>query len=106
LPPRVYYDSGVGNFVRADVVYLRQDFSVLQPVENHGKWPRLQRYLVRQREVSAEEAECLAADLPDPSPHREAVLFALRALTGRDAGSSSAAWRQLIRAMKDEEESE
>ena len=45
-----YYD-GDGIFVRADVTYLRQDFSVMQSVENPGKWPALQRFdfLVRIR---------------------------------------------------------
>src|SRR5262249_36938824 len=39
-------------FVRADITFLRQDFSVLQPVPNHGRlWPEEQRYdyLIRLR---------------------------------------------------------
>jgi hypothetical protein len=42
-----------GTFVRADVTYLRQDFSVLLPVEDHKDfdWPQMQRFdfLVRAR---------------------------------------------------------
>ena len=39
-----YYEGNSGNFVRADVTYLRQDFSVYQPVANPGPWPAYQRY--------------------------------------------------------------
>jgi hypothetical protein len=43
-----YYLKG-DDFVRADVTFLRQDFSVTQPVTRHGPWPAEQRfdYLVR-----------------------------------------------------------
>ena len=53
IPPVQYYDSRSGNFVRADVTYLRQDFSVVLPVKDHGKWPQYQRFdfLVRQSEL-------------------------------------------------------
>jgi hypothetical protein len=81
LPPTfspAYYD-GDGLFVRADITYLRQDFSVRQPVESPGHWPGVQRYdyLVRTRPARR-------ADL-DPvrgARHREAILFALRELDG------------------------
>ena len=32
------------------------------------------------------------------SAHREAILHALRALTGHDAGASAQEWRELLRA--------
>ncbi len=34
-----------GIFVRADVTYLRQDFSLLRPVAKHGVWPAVQRLI-------------------------------------------------------------
>src|SRR5262249_37410461 len=51
-----YYDRG-GHFVRADITYLRQDFSVVQTVGNPGRWPANQRYdyLVRLRRLTAQE---------------------------------------------------
>jgi HEAT repeats len=100
LPPlsAPYYAGRSGTFVRADVTYLRQDFSVLQPVADAGQWPTVQRfdYVVRTRPLSdAEAARHRAAVGPQPpSDHTQAVLAALRDLTGRDAGVSATAWRQ------------
>src|SRR5262249_58727615 len=54
LPPlSQYYEDNNGIFVRADVTYLKQDFSVIQPVERPGQWPQMQRfdYIVRARRV-------------------------------------------------------
>jgi hypothetical protein len=80
-----YYDDTRGTFVRADVTYLRQDFSVSQPVANARPWPEQQRYdyLVRSREVTDEEAAEWRRR-PPPCPQREAVLFAIRQLKGVD----------------------
>jgi hypothetical protein len=97
------YCGGSGDFVRADVTYLRQDFSLLQPVPDPGKWPRLQRfdYLIRNRELSDDEVACLP-DVPGPAgkpasyPQRDAVLWALRQLTGEDAGDNSEDWYYLL----------
>jgi HEAT repeat protein len=102
--PEVYYESKSGSFVRADVTYLRQDFSVMQVVPEPGKWPRVQRfdYLVRQRELSDDEVKRLTAAKGDepggpPSyPQREAVLWALRQLTGQDLGDRSEDWREYL----------
>lgn len=80
-----YYDSMDGNFIRADVTYLRQDFSVMQPVEKAEPWPEYQRfdYLVRRRELPEKEGAALAAAARGRDyPQRGAVLFALRELTG------------------------
>ncbi len=70
--------------------YLRQDFSVVQPVPDPGPWPTLQRYdyLVSVRRVK--DADLAPAD--GPSPFRAAVLFALRELTGSDRGGAPADW--------------
>jgi hypothetical protein len=108
-PPQEYYASrSPGEFVRAEVTYLRQDFSVMQPVEQSAPWPDFQRYdyLVYERPVAGRR-------LPDPrhrekgkakthdpsvrtSSQRESILFALRELTGKDFGSESAAWKAAI----------
>jgi hypothetical protein len=99
---QVYYASQRGTFVRADVTYLRQDFSVMHPVEDDGLWPARQRfdYLVRRRTLTEGDhlagAVAAAAGLnvrPASYPQRDAVLFALRELTGLDAGTASADWR-------------
>jgi hypothetical protein len=80
-----YYEANNGTFARADITYLRQDFSVPQPVEGHGAWPASQRYdyLVRVRPADADDLLALARR-PDTYPQREAVLFALGRLTGKD----------------------
>lgn len=111
LPPPVqYYDNGTGPFVRADVTYLRQDFSVPQPVPNPGAWPTSQRfdYMVRNRTLSSNEIVTfkfqqtlrerdlreLARKEEPRYEQRDAVLFALRELTGVNVGTSSARWRE------------
>lgn len=89
LPQRPCYGSAsrftqlAGNFVRADVTYLKQDFSVPQPVANPGLWPREQRhdYVVRTRKPTAQERQTLIVN-PASYPQKEAVLFALRELKG------------------------
>lgn len=67
--------------VRADVTYLRQDFSVTLPVSNAKPWPDGQRFdfLVRTREATKEEIEA-AKSPPATYPQREAVLSAIRSL--------------------------
>lgn len=42
--PRVYYGSNRGNFVRANVVFIRQDFSAMLPVKDASPWPEMQRF--------------------------------------------------------------
>jgi hypothetical protein len=96
LLPQMYYNTAVADFVQADVTYLRQDFSVAQPVENATPWPRMQRYdyMVRTRKATdAEMAEL--RDSPSASyPQKNAVLTALRGLSGRDLGTSTEAWQK------------
>jgi hypothetical protein len=111
----LYYQSREGVFVRADVTYLRQDFSLMHPVKDHGAWPEQQRfdYLVRERELSREEvAKRALVDpvkarkqaIPDRQiyPQREAVLYALRELTGADGGRSAANWRKILAQLPPE----
>jgi hypothetical protein len=92
--------SPTGWFARADVVYLRQDFSVTQPVTDSSTfWPRLQRfdYLVRRKSISEDEACAWFVEHPiDESPHRQAVRGTLRQLTGVDAGTSAVEWKRVL----------
>jgi len=101
--PRVYYDraAAAGNFVRADITYLKQDFSLRLLAPLHEDWPARQRYdfVLRTRGLTKEEAADAgagAADAPRRYPQREAVLFALRELTGADPGATSEEWRAYL----------
>jgi hypothetical protein len=100
--PRVYYSSSKGDFVRADVTYLRQDFSVTERVAKPDKWPQWQRfdYLVRTRELTADELAAHRTKLPKSLfasyAQRDAARFALGELTVRDAGEESADWEELL----------
>ena len=101
--PRMYYHDAGGSFVRADVTYLKQDFSVVQEVAKAEPWPKLQRfdYVVRTREATL--AEIALANAPEAVeernqdyPQREAVLNALQGLieTAADAPTERAATRR------------
>jgi hypothetical protein len=104
--PLVYYGSRKGDFVRADITYLRQDFSLLERVAKPDKWPEWQRfdYLVRMRELTAEELAAWKDKARKPAsssyPQREAVLFALRELTGQNAGEKSTDWYDLLYTLE------
>jgi len=73
-------------FVRADVVYFRQDFSATHRVKNPNKWPEIQRfdYLIQTRELSDAEADALLKKTHESKsyPQREAVRWALAKLSG------------------------
>ncbi len=91
-------------FVRTDVTYLRQDFSMMMKVENAKPWPEMQRFdfFVRTRELSAEEATVIEKALAGTSPPSHAAAhYALRKLTGRAPQEFSAqAWRMLLNLSK------
>ena len=102
LPPmssRVYYDGRDGlPMIRANETYLRQDFTVMQVVTDHGNWPSQQRFdfLVRTRPLTAQEIRVRTVSRSNadvPSPHHRAVLDALTRLTSTYAGSRSSDWR-------------
>ncbi len=83
-------------FVRADVTYLRQDFSLVQEVGGTDPSRQRQRFdfCVRIRPLSNDEW-AIKSLKPIDNPQRDAVLFALRELSGEDRGRDSANWRQI-----------
>jgi hypothetical protein len=95
-----YYASRRGiTLVRADVTYLRQDFSVMQEVKQEAKekskWPTMQRFdfLVRVREATeAERAK--AGKKVKPADYTLVVLDTLQGLTGKTAPPRAEAWRE------------
>jgi hypothetical protein len=97
--------------VRIDVTYLRQDFSVMQPVADSHPWPALQRFdfLVRTRVLTEKEAAVYREKLTPRergrlSPYHRAILHTLRELTGRDAAPTPQAWRELLGLTSKREE--
>jgi hypothetical protein len=79
-----YMGVSTDRFVRADITYLRQDFSVLQPVAHHpASWPNIQRfdYIVRVRPVR--QTDLIRSQQLQQQwtlEYRAAVHFALREL--------------------------
>jgi hypothetical protein len=103
-PDEGYRNQQPDLLVRVDVTYLRQDFSVLQPVEDANPWPEMQRFdfLVRKRVLTDEEAKAFRAKLDkrepgELSPYHRAALAALRELTGKDTAPTAEAWRKLLK---------
>jgi hypothetical protein len=98
--PVAYYESQDGDYARADRTFLRQDFSVKLTDDGAAPWPCEQRYdfVTRVRTLPPGQATGLPAASGD-YPQRGAVLYALRGLTGKDGGESSARWRELLGAM-------
>ncbi|MSQ94842.1 MAG: hypothetical protein EXR98_09840 [Gemmataceae bacterium] len=87
--------------VRADITYLRQDFSLLQKVADAHPWPEMQRfdYLVRSRVVSEQQAKVYEAEfakLGENMPYRQTAAIALRRLTGQYGGTTSESWRMAL----------
>lgn len=96
------------NSIRADITYLRQDFSVLQPQDVVGRdQPREQRfdYLIRLHPLTSVELanwhDKLKGSRAAP-PQREALLFALRELTGENPGPQIADWKRLYSTISGE----
>jgi hypothetical protein len=107
-PSQGYGDSQSPDImVRIDVTYLRQDFSMFQPVADANPWPEMQRFdfLVRNRELTDEEAADYKEKLTTRergvlSPYHRTALAALRDLTGRDTEPTAQAWRKLLNLTK------
>ena len=104
MPPStsvLYYELRKGiTLVRADITYLRQDFSVMQGVKDHGKWPAQQRFdfVVRTREATSKDRNDRDSAATTRSPHRLAVLEALRGLTGKIGPPHAEAWQAEVAA--------
>ncbi len=103
-PASGYGRSGNNLLVRIDVTYLRQDFSVMQDVDDAAPWPASQRFdfLVRKRELTAAEADELRTRLEkrEPgllSPYQKAAVTALRELTRRDFEAKAEPWRKFLK---------
>jgi HEAT repeat protein len=96
--------------VRADITFLRQDFSVQQPVlQAAPRSPPVRMrfdYLVQRREATKAEREGARSRSGEHDNYfqRDAVLFALRELTGQDAGTTTAAWQDLFPNAADDVE--
>ncbi|HEV3146607.1 MAG TPA: HEAT repeat domain-containing protein [Gemmataceae bacterium] len=93
-------------WIRADVQFLRQDFSVTFPVaaafgDNQGL--RFD-FTVRKRPLKPAEVQEWKKHPPakDNYKQRDAILYALRALTGTDVGPSTEAWLKLFPDAIDE----
>jgi hypothetical protein len=105
--PAEYYSPVVSPssaFVRADVTYLRQDFSVIQIVENPGPWPAEQRfdYVVKNKSLTAEQAASVTQAInAQENKNRSAVVFALEKLTGQVVeDNSQQAWTEVYQTLK------
>jgi gluconolactonase len=84
----------VHQWARADITYLKQDYSVALPVKYTGAGGPERRFdfLVRQRPATKAELSAAAkVDRDKPTAHQEALLFAIRELTGEDAATALAA---------------
>jgi hypothetical protein len=96
-------DASLRVKVRADMTYLRHDFSLYQRVRNADPWPAMQRFdfVVRTRTFTEEEAQAYRDRLQprEPgvlSPYHRVALAALRELTGKDTAPTAQAWRKLL----------
>lgn len=88
-------------FVRADITFLRQDFSVTQPVPNSGVWPKFQRfdYMLRTRQATPEEqkkGEKLAKTI---TPQKEVLLRAIEHISGKKISREDA--DQRLKSLKE-----
>jgi len=87
-------------WVRADVTFFRQDFSesiAIGPSFLPGQPTLRFDYLVRRRVIAPQEVKRLQEKYAAKPTYeqREAVLFALRELTGKDPGREYADWLKL-----------
>ncbi len=86
--------------IRADVQFVRQDFSVTFPVRPVFDLLQGRRidFVVRTRQLKGEELREYRKQEQSPTknyPQRDATLTALKAVTGRDAGPTTDAWVKL-----------
>ncbi len=102
LPVAYYSGNSRVPLVRADVTYLKQDFSVMEVLERQDPWPAEQRfdYFVRERPLSefeiARHSVGKFALQSAGTSYRGSVLFALRSLTGESLGETAQEWRDRL----------
>jgi hypothetical protein len=88
--------------VRIDITYMRQDFSLVQNVPNASPWPNQQRFdfVVRTATLTPAQAKSFQDKLQPKSgtatPYQEAVMLALRGLTGLNAEPTPQAWKRAL----------
>jgi hypothetical protein len=82
--------SSSGLAIRADVTYLRQDFSAMMPVANSHPWPEVQRFdfLVRERTVVVDEAKLYREKL---TPKEEGAVSPYHLAAGETAAVTTSA---------------
>jgi hypothetical protein len=103
-----YYGGTAGYFIRADITFLRQDFSVPQPVLNPFKWPGIQRfdYLLRDRKATPAEIKLYNAargKKQETYPQREALLAAMRTMVQARPTLGTGLPTPLLNAIRDKE---
>ena len=97
------YESSDPDFisVRADITYLKQDFSVVQPVVNHGPWPSKQRfdYVVQQTPMKRSKVNRTKKQIAkSKNLNREAIVFALKKLSNLSPeDNSSESWKAILK---------
>jgi HEAT repeat protein len=100
-PPRPATVSVRPLWVRADVAFVRQDFSILQTVFNNMgvALPAHQRFdfLVRTQPLTEKAIKRYQSETHQPgeSEQRQSLLFALRELSGKDLGTTFDDWKSL-----------
>src|SRR5207302_4985097 len=89
--------------IRADITYLRQDFSILASVANAQPWPEMQRFdfMVRTRVLTDEEIRTHLKDREARAPgqlseNQKSAADALRRLTGKTAAPNAVAWADAL----------
>jgi hypothetical protein len=83
-----------GTFIRADITFLRQDYSV-------SLWKGRFDLLVRERAATPEDVrEALRRKRAGPTAHQQAAAFALRELTGLEPGPGEANWLRVAQSLK------
>ena len=103
--PTSPYESSDPDFVsvRADITYLKQDFSVVQPVVNHGPWPSKQRfdYVVQQTPMKRSKVNRTKKQIAkSKNLNREAIVFALQKLSNLSPeDNSSESWKEILEAQ-------
>jgi hypothetical protein len=95
--------------IRGDTTFLREDFALNLPISLAPDVPPVAMrfdFLVRTREATKDDHTLLRTALADTRsyPQRDAVLFALRELTGKDAGPTTLAWQKLFPQAEEQAE--